>query len=88
LSNKFTGRNKCTTDPIRGKRREEREERKEDANVLMMLMKILSFMHLSSFSSLLSPSYMREFKAYRRGTKSAINYLHLLIAEIWFKEGN
>ena len=40
----------------------------------MMLLKILS-----SLFSLLSPSYMRESKDLRWGTKSAINYVHLLI---------
>ncbi len=30
----------------------------------------------------------RESKAYRRGTKSAINYVHLLIKHYGFKEEN
>ena len=37
------------------------------------------FSILYSLFSILSPSYMRESKAYRRGTKSAINYVQLLI---------
>ncbi len=45
---------------------------------------ILSPTNLSSLFSLLSPTnlsppYMRESKDLRRGTKSAINYLHLLM---------
>jgi hypothetical protein len=67
---KFTGRNKCTTYPIRGKRIEKREK-------TCIIVKISSL--LSPLSSLLFPSNMRESKAYRRVRKSAINYVHLLI---------
>ena len=78
----------------RGKRKEERGKRKEERGKRKVKSRrgVLAFArtsenkyHYSLFTihSFLSslfyePSYMRESKAYRRGAKSAINYVHLL----------
>ncbi|KOR36625.1 hypothetical protein AM228_11785 [Planktothricoides sp. SR001] len=62
----------------RGKRKEERGKRKEERGKRKEVLMMPSQYILFSLFSFLSPSYMRESKDLRWGTKSAINYVHLL----------
>ncbi|KOR34580.1 hypothetical protein AM228_23105, partial [Planktothricoides sp. SR001] len=52
--------------------------RRKEARLQRCLVKIFYLIAPKKLSPM-HPSYMRESKAYRRGTKSAINYVQLLI---------